>query len=190
MTLGERIKKIRKDNDLTQQLFAEKIGTTANVLTNYETGRRNPSSSVINNICKTFNVREEWLRTGEGKMPAKLSEEDEISAMVGRLITGESADFKRRLVNALSTLKDEQWLLLEAKLKEIVGVRGTASQVVDAKIETTTPEQPNLGLAEKIAELERQIHEKDKQLQEFSARLAAMEEEDALGLLPDTGNLA
>lgn len=64
LTIGERIKKVRKDKDLTQQLFAEKIGTTANVLTNYETGRRNPSSSVINNICKTFNINEAWLRDG------------------------------------------------------------------------------------------------------------------------------
>lgn len=68
MTLGERIKKVRKDKDLTQQLFAERIGTTANVLTNYETGRRNPSSSVINNICKTFSVSEDWLRYGTGEM--------------------------------------------------------------------------------------------------------------------------
>lgn len=68
MTIGERIKKVRKDKDLTQQLFAEKIGTTANVLTNYETGRRNPSSSVINNICKTFSINEEWLRNGTGEM--------------------------------------------------------------------------------------------------------------------------
>ncbi len=67
MTLGERIKKVRKDLDLTQQEFANRIGSTQNVLANYETGRRNPSSSVINNICKTFNVSEEWLRTGEGE---------------------------------------------------------------------------------------------------------------------------
>lgn len=68
MTLGERIKKVRKDKDLTQQQFAEKIGTSANVLTNYETGRRNPSSSVINNICKTFNVNDKWLREGTGEI--------------------------------------------------------------------------------------------------------------------------
>lgn len=66
--LKERIKKLRKALDLTQQKFAEKIGTSANVLTNYETGRRNPSSSVINNICKTFNVNEKWLRTGNGEI--------------------------------------------------------------------------------------------------------------------------
>lgn len=66
--MNTRIKKLRKELDLTQQKFADRIGTTANVLTNYETGRRNPSSSVINNICKTFGVNETWLRTGEGEM--------------------------------------------------------------------------------------------------------------------------
>ena len=68
MTIGNRIKKLRKALDLTQQEFASRIGTTANVLTNYETGRRNPSASVINNICKTFSVSEEWLRNGTGEM--------------------------------------------------------------------------------------------------------------------------
>lgn len=68
LSLGERIKKARKALDLTQQKFADQIGTTQNALTGYETGRRNPSSSVINNICKTFDVNEEWLRTGKGEM--------------------------------------------------------------------------------------------------------------------------
>lgn len=66
--MKDRIKRIRKEIDLTQCEFAKRIGTTANVLTNYETGRRNPSASVINNICKTFGVNEEWLRTGEGEI--------------------------------------------------------------------------------------------------------------------------
>lgn len=68
MTLGERIKKVRRSLDLTQQEFGEKIGSTQNAIGNYETGHRNPSSSVINNICKTFDVSEKWLRTGEGEM--------------------------------------------------------------------------------------------------------------------------
>ena len=66
--MNGRIKKLRKALDLTQQQFAEQIGSTQNSVGNYETGHRNPSSSVINNICKTFNVREEWLRNGEGEM--------------------------------------------------------------------------------------------------------------------------
>lgn len=33
-----------------------------------EGGKRNPSNRTINDICKVFNVSEEWLRTGEGSM--------------------------------------------------------------------------------------------------------------------------
>ncbi|MDO4284094.1 MAG: helix-turn-helix transcriptional regulator [Eubacteriales bacterium] len=80
MGMNERIRKIRKEFDLTQQEFSRRIGTTANVLTNYETGRRNPSASVINNICKTFNINEKWLRDGEGEMflPASSFSFDEF----------------------------------------------------------------------------------------------------------------
>lgn len=68
MTLGERIKKVRKNLDLTQQKFADQIGTTQNNIASYEIGRREPSAAAVNNICKTFNVSEAWLRTGEGEM--------------------------------------------------------------------------------------------------------------------------
>ena len=125
--MNERIKKVRKALDLTQRDFGTRIGTTQNAIANYETGHRNPSSAVIDNICKTFNVNETWLRTGKGEMFAQRPEADEIAAAVERLLTGESTEFKRRLVNALSSLKDEHWLLLEQKLKEIVGMRDAAS---------------------------------------------------------------
>jgi len=68
LTLSERIKKLRKALGLTQAEFGEKIGSTQNAIGNYETGHRNPSSSVINNICKTFDASETWLRTGDGEM--------------------------------------------------------------------------------------------------------------------------
>lgn len=68
MNMGERIKKLRRTLDLTQQVFGSKIGTTQNNIASYETGRREPSSAAFNNICKTFNVNEGWLRTGEGDM--------------------------------------------------------------------------------------------------------------------------
>lgn len=121
VSVGERIKKLRKALDLTQQEFSSRIGSTANVLTNYETGRRNPSGSVVNNICKEFNVSETWLRTGEGEMFIQLTKEDELKTAVEALLSGESSDFKRRLIKVLVSLKEEQWAVLEEKLKEIVG---------------------------------------------------------------------
>lgn len=66
--MNERIKKLRKALDLTQHEFAKRIGSVQNTITGYETGRRIPSNQVISLICKTFNVSETWLRTGEGEM--------------------------------------------------------------------------------------------------------------------------
>lgn len=66
--MNSRIKKLRKALDLTQHEFANRIGSVQNTITGYETGRRVPSNQVISLICKTFNVSETWLRTGEGEM--------------------------------------------------------------------------------------------------------------------------
>lgn len=66
--MHERIKKLRKALDLTQSDFAARIGSTQNNIASYETGRRLPSAAALNNICKEFNVSEEWLRTGDGDM--------------------------------------------------------------------------------------------------------------------------
>ena len=132
--MNERIKKLRKALDLTQQEFANQLNIKRNTVATYETGKSNPSDAAVNLICKTFNVSEAWLRTGKGEMFAERSDCDELAAAVERLITGESAEFKRRLINALSTLKDEHWILLEEKLKEIVGIREAPSLDIEAEV--------------------------------------------------------
>ena len=66
--MNERIKKIRKEKKLTQQKFADMLKTSRNNIAGYEAGSRMPSDAAINNICITFNVNENWLRSGEGEM--------------------------------------------------------------------------------------------------------------------------
>ncbi len=127
MTLGERIKKARKALDLTQQKFAEQIGTTQNNIASYEIGRREPSAAAINNICKTFNISETWLRTGEGEMFVKQDREGGLTLMVQKLLSGESSGFKTRFISVLAGLKEEQWFVLEEKMKEIIGSRAAPS---------------------------------------------------------------
>ncbi|MDF2609083.1 MAG: transcriptional regulator [Lachnospiraceae bacterium] len=77
MTIGERIRLLRKNLDMNQNDFGKKIGLASNTITNYETDRRNPSNQVIELICRVFNINENWLRTGEGKMFLEIPEEDE-----------------------------------------------------------------------------------------------------------------
>lgn len=74
--LKDRLKKIRRDLDLTQTEFAEKIGTVQNTITGYESGRRTPSGPVLASICRVFNVNDDWLLNENGPefLPAPKNE--------------------------------------------------------------------------------------------------------------------
>ena len=118
--MKDRLRKLRRTLDLTQTEFASKIGTTQNVIANYEAGRRNPSGAVINNICKTFSVNEEWLRTGNGVMFVERDESEEITAMVNEIMADKPDDFRRRFIAALSRLDMDAWKAIEAFALSIV----------------------------------------------------------------------
>lgn len=75
--MNERIKKLRKTLELTQQTFADRIGLKRNTVAQYEIGRNEPIDAVILSICREYNVNEKWLRTGEGDMFIQLPKEDE-----------------------------------------------------------------------------------------------------------------
>lgn len=67
MSVNERIKKVRKALDLTQQEFGDRIGIKRNSVALIENGR-NTSEQTIFAICREFNVNEEWLRNGNGEI--------------------------------------------------------------------------------------------------------------------------
>lgn len=98
--MKERIKKIRKELDLTQQAFADKIGMKQNTIAQYEMGRTKPSDAIIFSICREFGVNEEWLRTGEGEMFEELTEQQKILKYTGLLLN----DKDSTVANAIQTL--------------------------------------------------------------------------------------
>lgn len=74
--MKERIKQLRKALGMTQQKFADAIGVKQNTVAQYEIGRNEPIDSVLNLICKEYNVNPDWLRDGSGEMfidPATFS---------------------------------------------------------------------------------------------------------------------
>lgn len=72
--MNERLKQLRLALGKSQKDFAAAIHISQPSYTQYETGIRPPRDMTIAQICTTFNVNEEWLRTGNGEMfnlPAK-----------------------------------------------------------------------------------------------------------------------
>ena len=117
--MHERLRKLRKTLDMTQQEFAEKLGIKRSTMATYESGRNEPIDAVISLICREFNVNEEWLRTGKGEMFIELSRNEEIAEFVGQLMSDEDDSFKKRLISGLAALDENGWKVLEDFLDSI-----------------------------------------------------------------------
>ena len=118
--MNERIRKIRKTLNLTQQKFAEKIGVKQNTVAQYEMGRNIPIDSVISLICKEFNISEEWLRTGKGDMFLPADRNTDIAKLTKQLLNEEDDSFKNRFVSMLANLSVEEWEILEKIARTLV----------------------------------------------------------------------
>ena len=66
--MKNRILKIRKDSKLNQEDFGLRLNLTKNYISPIETGNRIPSDRTISDICREFNVNEDWLKNGTGDM--------------------------------------------------------------------------------------------------------------------------
>lgn len=110
--MKDRIKKIRKELDLTQQKFANRLGVQRNTIAMYEMGKTIPSEAVILSICREFNVNEHWLRDGTGEMFIEQTRDEQIASFIGGIQMNDDDSFKKRLISVLANLKEEQWELL------------------------------------------------------------------------------
>lgn len=113
--MSERIKALRKKLGLTQQEFADKLNIKRGAVANYEIGRNEPIDAVISLICKTFNVNEEWLRSGAGDMFLELPEEDEEAAYVSELLEDVDNEMYKIIKEIMHTYSE-----LTPKSKEVL----------------------------------------------------------------------
>lgn len=111
--LKERIKELRKTLDLTLEEFGNKIGVTKTTISRIENGVNSVTNQMLTSICREFNVNEEWLRTGEGEMFVPLTRSEAIAEFAGSLMKEEDASFKKRLIEALAKLNEQEWEVLE-----------------------------------------------------------------------------
>ena len=119
MTIGERVKELRKRINLTQQAFADRLNLKRNTVGSYEVNVVEPSDRTISDICREFNVNETWLRTGEGEMFTQRDQSDKITDFLTAITKTEGDDFKRRFVEMLSELEPDDWKLLERMAEKL-----------------------------------------------------------------------
>lgn len=113
ITIGERIKEVRKRKGYTQQKFAEELGLKQNTIATYEMNKTAPSERTLSDICSKFGVDSDWLRLGIGDNPfLPVSREDKITEILSKAIDGPSTA-RDRLIRALARLPDDAFPLIE-----------------------------------------------------------------------------
>ena len=88
MTIGERIKIVRKELGQNQRDFAKSIDISQPALAMLENGQREVKNRHISLICIKHGISEEWLRYGIE--PMKKPVEDEIAECVEDLLSTEN----------------------------------------------------------------------------------------------------
>ena len=118
-TIGERIKKIRKDKNLTMLEFGESIGMSKASISGIEAGKNGPSEQTVRLICSTYNVDYFWLKEGTGEMYINntdllidelVSEQklDTESARILKRFLALSKQSQKIVLTAIDTLLDEK----------------------------------------------------------------------------------
>ena len=115
MSVGSRIKELRNSLDLTQQKFADRLGIQRGAIANYELERNVPIDAVISLICREFNVREAWLRDGEGDMLEVKPRAEELGELVRKLLSDRPESFRSRLIMSFLRFEPDspEWQILE-----------------------------------------------------------------------------
>ena len=115
MSIASRTSELRKSLGLTQQAFADRLGITRGAVSKYDIDATDPSDAVISLICREFNVREAWLRDGEGEMLEVKPRAEELGELVRKLLSDRPESFRSRLITSLLRFEPDspEWQILE-----------------------------------------------------------------------------
>lgn len=118
MNFAEQIKSIRKQSNLSQEEFAQKLSISRQAVSNWENNRNLPDIEMLIMISRVFGVSLDQLILGENNM----------NEMTEKLIKDGSAT-RRAKLNAISSCIGIALLLIGAAL---IGIKALSVEYVDA----------------------------------------------------------
>lgn len=112
MNINERIRHLRKNVlNVTQAEFAKDINISRSNLGNIEVGNVAVTERVEQDICKSYNINREWLRTGNGTMYAQPeANKDEVKEFADKMNLSE---IERKILSIYLKLSDTDRKKLE-----------------------------------------------------------------------------
>lgn len=111
-TISERIGIVIESKAKTKTEFANRLNVTPAYISKILNKGSTPSDRLIKDICNKYDISEKWLTTGEGKMDAEKTLEQDIASFLADLPEDRHKSRKALLLRAMTKLTDEQWELL------------------------------------------------------------------------------
>lgn len=109
MTIGERIKQIRKDAKLTQKEFGAAIDVQRLVVASWEQGQKQPGRARLYVIAERFKVNPQWLIDGTGDIyradALNDATQDQLEIdVIKKLFDGLPDKYKKKILAALKEM--------------------------------------------------------------------------------------
>lgn len=125
---NERIKEIRKKKGLSQEKFGKQLGVTKAAISRMESDVYKATDTMVKLICSEFNINENWLKTGIGKM---FTEND--ATLLGELVSQYKLDeLDRRIVESFLKLLPEERKVLK---DYVCSIAATKENNIDRQVE-------------------------------------------------------
>lgn len=114
--LSKRISFIIEAKEMTKTAFAERLNVSQAFVSQLCSGTKQPSDRTISDICREFDVREEWLKNGEGEPFKKISPEEEVAFYVSELLEDDGSNPLYPLIKEIM----HTYIELDPKSQEII----------------------------------------------------------------------
>lgn len=166
MEINERIKAIRNSLRLTQAEFGNKIGLKQNTVGQIENGQRGITDRTIILICQSYNVNEEWLRTGKGEM---FVEDDNV--LLSQLSKQYNLDaFSRKFIETYISLPQSHRDVIKNFALSLVEAENAqaAPEVVIAGNKVDDPE-----IASELSVIAKELEQEKRAAEKLSASRSA-----------------
>ena len=116
-TINKQIAALIHAKGMNKSKFAESINVSPQFISAVCAGTKQPSDRTIADICRVYNVNEEWLRDGTGEPFMQLSREETIAEYVCSITGGHITDIDESIIKFMSETPVEEWETLARSLR-------------------------------------------------------------------------
>ena len=117
--MNERILEIIKTLGIKKTEFAKRLNLSQPYVSELCSGKKLPSDRTIADICREFNIDENWLRTGEGKMFVQLTENAQFDLVCQELKFSGKHEVIKQILMVYWDLPDDKKDIVDKLVEDI-----------------------------------------------------------------------